>query len=232
MARSASRQHGLLAETPEIVVARRDVIAPVQAICYDHVPSAGGGERIHAPALEKLAGLVDVEPHPEGELDELVPRGMARPRDDLIGEGLLETQKKFIELRAQGLSFCKIAQKLKISKQTLVNWSKDFKEEIANLRAIELEALQEEYYLLREGRIRLFGETVQKIREELGRRDLSELSTDKLLDLLARYSLLLKEEMIEPVFMSEQELSESKEERVFLRTISSPKFDRAGVSKT
>ena len=142
-----------------------------------------------------------------------------------------ETQKKFIELRAQGLSFSKIAQKLKVSKQTLINWSKDYKEEIANLRAIELEALQEEYYLLRESRIRLFGETVQKIREELSRRDLSNLSTDRLLDLLARYSLLLKEEMIDPVFMSEEEVTESKEERVFLRTISSPKLYRAGVSK-
>jgi len=35
-----------------------------------------------------------------------------------------QTKEKFIELRAKGLSFDKISRELRISKQTLINWSK------------------------------------------------------------------------------------------------------------
>lgn len=105
-----------------------------------------------------------------------------------------ETRGRFIELRAQGLSFDKISKELHVSKQSLIEWSKGLGEEIRNLKAIELEALQEKYYLTKEKRIELFGEQLQAIKEELGRRNLSDVPTDKLIELFLKFHRTLKEE--------------------------------------
>ncbi|GAJ18914.1 unnamed protein product, partial [marine sediment metagenome] len=84
--------------------------------------------------------------------------------DDL---GKEEQKSRFIHLRAKGNSFAKIAKELKVSKSTLSNWSQELEEQIAQAKALELEALQEEYYLLKEGRIRLLGDQIKAIQEEL-----------------------------------------------------------------
>ena len=39
-------------------------------------------------------------------------------------------KEKFIQLRAKGLSFDKIAKQIKISKPTLLKWSEEFEKEI------------------------------------------------------------------------------------------------------
>jgi transcriptional regulator with XRE-family HTH domain len=46
-----------------------------------------------------------------------------------------------MELRGQGLPLKRIADEIGVSKTTLVNWEQDLKEQIDNLRAMELEAL-------------------------------------------------------------------------------------------
>ncbi len=43
-------------------------------------------------------------------------------------------QKQFIVLRADGISFDKIAEKLKTSKPTLIKWNKDFEDDIKDLQ--------------------------------------------------------------------------------------------------
>jgi len=123
----------------------------------------------------------------------------------------IDTKERFILLRAQGKSFKKIAEQLKVSKQTLINWSKEFETEILNLKAIELEALQEKYYQSREKRIELFGERLRAIRDELGKRDLSEVSTEKLLLLFVRFASVIKVEYIQPDFRSETEIERDRE---------------------
>ena len=45
---------------------------------------------------------------------------------------LLETKERFIELRAKGWSFDKIAKEIGKAKQTLIDWSKELQDEIAN----------------------------------------------------------------------------------------------------
>ena len=111
-----------------------------------------------------------------------------------------KTKEKFIELRAQGFSFDRIAKELRVSKQTLIVWSKELELEIANLKAIELEALQEKYYLLKQKRIELFGEKLKALKNELDKRNLEEISTKDLFGLLEKYGKLLKEESIELEF--------------------------------
>ena len=125
-------------------------------------------------------------------------------------------KENFIDLRAKGFSFDNIAKELKMSKQTLIDWSKELQEEIANRKAIELESLYETYYLLKEYRLKNFGSLLNKIEQELQNRDLSDVATDKLLELFLKYNTQLKEEMVEPNFRSSQELQEEREDRELL----------------
>jgi hypothetical protein len=127
------------------------------------------------------------------------------------------TKERFIELRAKGLSFDKIAKDLKLSKQTLIDWSKELQSEIANLKALELDTLYEEYYLLKENRLQTFGTMLNKIKKEVESRDLSEVPTDKLLDLFLKYNSQLKEELIEPTFKSSQEIAEELQDKELLQ---------------
>ncbi|MFC1799481.1 hypothetical protein ACFL2Z_01015 [Candidatus Eisenbacteria bacterium] len=105
-----------------------------------------------------------------------------------------KTKERFIELRAEGWSFAKIAKELKVSKQTLITWSKELGLEIANLKAIEMEALQEKYYMTKARKMELLGERLMAVRTELEKRDLSDIRTERLMDLLMKYSEKLDRE--------------------------------------
>ena len=121
-----------------------------------------------------------------------------------------KTVEEFIILRAQGWSFDRIAKKLKTAKQTLINWSGTYGVEISHLKALELEALQEEYFLTKEGKIKLLGEAVKKLKTELDKRDLSDVPTAKLYELLDRYHELARTEAVDPDFRDERELKADK----------------------
>ena len=132
---------------------------------------------------------------------------------------LLETKERFIELRAKGWSFDKIAKELGKAKQTLIDWSKDLQDEIANRKALELEALYESYYLLKENRLQTFGAMLTKIKEEIEGRNLSNVPTDKLLDLFLKYNSQVKEEIVEPLYKSSKEIKEERQDRELLEEL-------------
>ena len=140
-------------------------------------------------------------------------------------------KERFIELRAQGYSFDKIAKELGRAKQTLIDWSKELQEEIANLKALELEALYEKYYLLKETRLQTFGEMLQKIKKEVDKRNLSDVPTDKLLDLLLKYNSMVKEEIVEPLFKSSGEIDEERTERELLEGLTTSQTSATKRSK-
>ena len=121
-----------------------------------------------------------------------------------------EKKEKFIQLRAKGYSFDKIAKKLQMSKQTLIDWNKELEEEISNFKAMELELLYEKYYLTREQRLQTFGQMLSRLKDEIDIRDLSEIPTDKLLDLWLKYNDKVKEELIEPKFQDSNEMEQKK----------------------
>ena len=52
-----------------------------------------------------------------------------------------DEKEKFIELRASGLSFDKIASMLNISKPVLISWSVEFQKEIKNLEYFRYQAI-------------------------------------------------------------------------------------------
>jgi len=94
-----------------------------------------------------------------------------------------ETQQKFVELRAQGRSFSRIATELNVARRTLVDWSRKFQFEIQNQRAIELEALQEKFLAPREERLQRLGAQLAAVEAEMKQRSIAELSTPRLFSL-------------------------------------------------
>lgn len=138
----------------------------------------------------------------------------------------IEQKEKFIELRAKGYSFDKIAKELGRAKQTLIDWSKELEEEIANLKALELDALYEKYYLHKETRLQTFGELLSKIKKEVDSRSLSDVSTEKLLDLYLKYLSLAKEEVVDPVFKSSKEVEDERADKELLDELTTVKPSR------
>lgn len=122
----------------------------------------------------------------------------------------IKVKQRFIEMRAQGYSYERIAKELGKAKQTLIDWSIELQEEIANLKAMELEELYNKYYLLKEHRIQTFGELLDKMKKEATARDLSEVPTGKLLELLLKYGDRINEEMIEPEYLSSGKIQKER----------------------
>lgn len=117
--------------------------------------------------------------------------------NDMESPGKEEQKHRFVVLRAKGYSYARISRELRVSKGTLTAWNAELEAQVAATRAMELEALQEEFFLLKEGRIRLIGEQLKAIQTEIGKRDLTQVRTDKLLELQLRYFEELKGEYVE-----------------------------------
>lgn len=92
-----------------------------------------------------------------------------------------KTVQRFIELRVQGVSFARIATELNVSKPTLIAWSRKHQHTIANLAAIEREERLNQWLATSEERVRRCGEQLRAAESELAKRDLTTLSTARLL---------------------------------------------------
>lgn len=97
-----------------------------------------------------------------------------------------EVQKRFVLLRSQGLSFARIAEELRVSKPTLIQWSRTHQFEIQNLRAVETEALAEQCFASQRERWEQIGRDLRRVETELAKRDLGDVPTARLLTLAAR----------------------------------------------
>lgn len=128
----------------------------------------------------------------------------------------LDLKQQFITLRAKGFSLEKIANQIGKCRQTLSTWNSELQEEVANAKAIELEALFEECLLTKEHRVRELSSLLTKINNELGKRDLSDVSDDKLIDLKLKIGDQLKGEFFEPKIRSESEVKSQKYRRDLL----------------
>ena len=104
---------------------------------------------------------------------------------------MLEVKKnkqiEFLKLRSEGKTYKEIANQLNVHPNTITNWSKELKEEIQNQDKEEYEKLYCMYHMDRKARIQQYGEVVKKIDTEIDKRDLSEISLDRLLDFKLKY---------------------------------------------
>jgi len=136
----------------------------------------------------------------------------------------VKTKERFIELRGQGLPLAKIAAEINVSKTTLINWERDFREEIDNLRAVELEALYDKYYLSVRKKVEFFGDVLNRIQNELDTRDLSTIPTDKLFAMYAHFYHEAQRSLPEIKFQDEGEVQASKSERWAFTALSKSGF--------
>ena len=106
-----------------------------------------------------------------------------------------ELKPEFVELRAAGLSLAKIAERLSVSKTTLIAWERDLTNEIAEARFLEMQALLETYKACKLERVKFLGTLYQRLTEELSKRDFSEVEPIKLLEMLAKVEARLESEL-------------------------------------
>jgi transcriptional regulator with XRE-family HTH domain len=124
-----------------------------------------------------------------------------------------EIKTRFIEMRGHGLPLAKISAEINVSKPTLISWERNFKEEIENVRAIELEAMYDKYYLSARKKVEFFGNVLSRIQRELETRDLSTIPTDKLFAMYAHFYREAQNTLPKLEFKDEDEIHKSKSER-------------------
>jgi transposase-like protein len=126
----------------------------------------------------------------------------------------LEEKKQFIKLRANGLSYDKIIKEMGKAKSTLLKWGRELQEEISTARSIELEAMYEEYGLLREQRIRSHGQILKRVREEIEGRELSEVPTPRLMELYLKQESQVSLDLEKLSFLDNEVMLNDKRRRV------------------
>ncbi len=115
----------------------------------------------------------------------------------------------FLNERAKGRSLSSIAKEVGVSRQTLANWEREHEEEVQNLRAMELDALAEAYWMKMQGRIKLIGESLRRVEEELEQRDLSKVPTAKLFELELKLVNELRKEPSTVSILSEEQIEQA-----------------------
>ena len=108
-----------------------------------------------------------------------------------------DKQREFIEFRAKGFSYRSIAKRIKVAKSTLCIWQEKLKTQISVVHNDELEDLYEEYRITTISRIKRLGELLNRLENELKTRDLSDVSTDKLIQLYTMSMNALRAEIPE-----------------------------------
>ena len=108
----------------------------------------------------------------------------------------LDKQAEFIKLRAKGLSLRQCGEALGTNKDTCNKWDRELKAQIAKHKSERLQDVYTEYGMYKEARIKALGTALNNIDTELSSRDLSDVSTDKLLDYKLKYTTALSEEYV------------------------------------
>lgn len=100
----------------------------------------------------------------------------------------LEEQERFIQLRAQGMSFDNISKELNISKPVLLKWSGELSERVKEAQYYELENIVQKYGVMRRARFevhsKVLNSALQELKERAENNKLKTLSTDKLFQLV------------------------------------------------
>lgn len=89
-------------------------------------------------------------------------------------------EKEFITLRADGLSFDKIATKLKTSKSTLIKWSRLYQNEINDLQFQSMVILKEQYEHTKKKKYETLLQQLEKVDEAILNKNLQESSLKEL----------------------------------------------------
>ena len=89
-------------------------------------------------------------------------------------------QKEFIVLRADGVTFDKIAATLKTSKSTLIKWSRLYQNEINDIQFESMVKIKEEYEHTKINKYKILLEQLQKVDDAILNKNLADTSLKEL----------------------------------------------------
>jgi hypothetical protein len=106
----------------------------------------------------------------------------------------IEKKELLVQLRARGVPYSKIEKELHVTKNTLIKWARELREDIETQQAKEIEHLREVYWAEKLRRFDLLIERLNRLHEEERRRDLKDIQTAKIIGLELQASDELKKE--------------------------------------
>ena len=141
----------------------------------------------------------------------------------------IEKQNRIVELLGKGKSQRTVADELGIGLQTVVRWERELKEQIENVRVTEFDALLERYQLTVQAQIERYGIELARVTEELQKRDLADVPTPKLYDIMAKLHARVEEVRPTLIMRDDDEIADQKELR---ELIASRRNRKASAVKT
>jgi len=124
-----------------------------------------------------------------------------------------ETIQQFIQLRAQGISFARIATKLGVAKSTLILWSREHQHLIQNLRTIEWEDFVDQTLTSKKERLQALSEQLRRLETEFASRDIASIPTPQIQTMAERLRRRLDRECGDTRFSAGVELARDDETR-------------------
>ena len=121
-----------------------------------------------------------------------------------------ESHHRFIELRAQGRSLARIAAELQVAKSTLIPWQRKFHRQIADLKNVELEALQEKVLASHEVELSQLAGHLNRVETVLAKRNLEYLSTEFLFCMSGNLRTQIRKQRVVPDFSTSPSEGESE----------------------
>ena len=118
--------------------------------------------------------------------------------------------EKFIQGRMDGKSFNYLSKEIGVSKQTLINWSKEgeVKDSIRIARNCRIQATLHELKLNEECQVVYFSNLYKQIQDEVAKRDLAEVPTEKLVQLMEKVGMRLDNSLNSEIFEDEEPLGQ------------------------
>lgn len=113
-----------------------------------------------------------------------------------------EQKEKFIQLRAEGNSFDKISDILKISKPTLISWNNELQREINNLEYLKYQTILEKFKLVKLKRIEFLSKQIDKINEAIEKKSFEDISIKELVLLRSELNSELLKEIVNKKFQT------------------------------
>jgi len=118
-------------------------------------------------------------------------------------------QQKFILLRADGMSFDKIAKELKTSKPTLIQWSKLYESEIKDIQFHSFIEIKEEYSWNKKEKYKTLLKQLEKIDAGIDGADLKETSIKDLFTI--KNNIVMQLESLEKKITTDPKISQTDE---------------------
>ena len=137
-------------------------------------------ENLQSPVTAQLAPCL-AEPSPD--LKNLVPDPDVFDTEGIEDQACADRRRKqchLVRRRAEGATYAVIAAELGVPPSTLAYWSREYRQDIQNIRAMRMDVLQNQALSSPEMRVQRMARLLSEIETELGNRKITELPTSRL----------------------------------------------------